>query len=195
MTIAFVVGNGVSRCHVSLPHLKTRGSVYACNAVYREFEPDVLVATDRPISAAIQDSGYALRKKFYTRRPLPELGALTLPPCYFGYSSGPNAVGLAARDHHARIYLLGFDMGPDQNQQFNNMYANTELYKKNGSTPTYTGNWIKQLTQVMTEHKSVRFFRVQGPTTAQIPQFDTIRNLNHVDLATFTDRINNKKDL
>jgi hypothetical protein len=195
MTIAFVVGNGVSRCHVSLPHLKTRGSVYACNAVYREFEPDVLVATDRPISAAIQDSGYALRKKFYTRRPLPELGALTLPPCYFGYSSGPNAVGLAARDHHARIYLLGFDMGPDQNQQFNNMYANTEFYKKNGSTPTYTGNWIKQLCHVVKDHPQIDFVRIHGVTTAKISEFEHIKNMRILSLDTFMDCINNEKEL
>jgi hypothetical protein len=86
-------------------------------------------------------------------------------------------------------------MGPSTANTINNLYAGTEFYRDINAPPTYTGNWIKQLTQVMTEHKSVKFVRVQGPTTAQIPQLDTIRNLAHVDLATFTDRINNKKDL
>jgi hypothetical protein len=195
MTIAFVLGNGVSRQGIDLDQLRAHGSIYGCNALYREFTPDVLVATDRPIAAVIQESGYSSQHRFYTRRPLPNLGAHTVPRPYFGFSSGPIAVGLAALDSHAYIYLLGFDMGPTPANTINNLYAGTEFYRDNNAPPTYTGNWIKQLTQVMTEHKLVRFFRVQGPTTAQIPQLNTIRNLDHVDLATFTDRINNKKDL
>jgi hypothetical protein len=195
MTIAFVLGNGVSRQGIDLDQLRAHGSIYGCNALYREFTPDVLVATDRPIATVIQESGYSSQHRFYTRRPLPNLGARTVPRPYFGFSSGPIAVGLAALDSHAYIYLLGFDMGPTPANTINNLYAGTEFYRDNNAPPTYTGNWIKQLTQVMTEHKLVRFFRVQGPTTAQIPQLNTMRNLDHVDLATFTDRINNKKDL
>ena len=118
-----------------------------------------------------------------------------MPKPYFGFSSGPIAVGLAALDGHTCIYLLGFDMGPSTANTINNLYAGTEFYRDINEPPTYTGNWIKQLAQIMTEYKSVKFVRIQGPTTAQIPQLDTIRNLTHVDLATFTDRINNKKDL
>jgi hypothetical protein len=195
MTVAFVLGNGVSRQGISLPALQERGAVYGCNALYREFVPDVLVATDRPIATAIQESGYSARHRFYTRRPMANLGAHPVPKPYFGFSSGPIAVGLAALDGNTCIYLLGFDMGPSETNTINNLYAGTEFYRKSNSPPTYTGNWIKQLSQIMQEHKLVQFVRVQGPTTASILQFDTIRNLNHVDLATFTDRINNKKDL
>ena len=60
MTTAFVLGNGVSRQHLSLAQLQRRGKIYGCNALYREFEPDVLVATDRPIATAIQESGYEI---------------------------------------------------------------------------------------------------------------------------------------
>jgi hypothetical protein len=195
MTVAFVLGNGVSRQEVSLPALQECGPVYGCNAIYREFTPNVLVATDRPIATAIQESGYSSRHRFYTRRPMANLGAHPVPKPYFGFSSGPIATGLAALDGNTCIYLLGFDMGPTTANTINNLYAGTEFYRDSNAPPTYTGNWIKQLTQVMTEHKLVQFVRVQGPTTAQIPQLDTIRNLDHVDLATFVDRINNKKDL
>jgi hypothetical protein len=195
MTIAFVIGNGISRRSVSLPHLKTRGTVYGCNAVYREFEPDVLVATDRPISAAIQDSGYALKHKFYTRRPLPDLGALTLPRQYFGYSSGPNALGLAAAHAHGRIYLLGFDMGPDTSDSFNNIYADTEFYKTTGSKPTFTGNWVRQICHVIKDYPAVDFVRITGTTTAVIPEFSDLPNLRSLALDTFLDCINNEKEL
>jgi hypothetical protein len=195
MTIAFVLGNGTSRQGIDLTHLKNCGTVYGCNALYREFAPDVLVATDRPISEAIQNSGYALTHKFYTRRPLPLTGALELDGKYRGYSSGPNAVGLAARDQHHKIYLLGFDMGPTENNLFNNVYADTEFYKTSQHPPTFTGNWVKQLIEITTDFPTTQFFRVCGTTTARIPQIDSVKNLEHLDLAIFLDRINNKKDL
>ena len=46
MSIAFVIGNGTSRKPIDLNQLKTFGKIYACNAVYREMNPDYLVAVD-----------------------------------------------------------------------------------------------------------------------------------------------------
>ena len=195
MTIAFVLGNGTSRQHVNLAHLKNCGTIYGCNALYRSFTPDVLVATDKPIAEAIQASGYAKQNRFYTRRPLPESGALKLPDKYRGYSSGPNAVGLAAHDQHYCIYLLGFDMGPNENNQINNLYAGTEFYKPVDATPTFTGNWVKQIKEICKDFHQIKFFRVCGATTARINDLENIENLEHLDLAIFLDRINNKKDL
>lgn len=195
MTTAFVLGNGISRQGISLPQLQSLGKVYGCNALYREFTPDVLIATDRPIAAAIQESGYAKQHKFYTRRPLPDLGALTVPHEYYGYSSGPIAVGVAARDHNTTIYLLGFDLGPTQDQRFNNLYAGTEFYKAVDATPTYTGNWIKQLCRVARDYPLSKFYRVCGETTAVIPDLNALPNLFSLDLDSFKNRINNPKDL
>ena len=195
MTIAFVLGNGLSRQHINLAHLKNCGTIYGCNALYREFTPDVLVATDKPIATAIQESGYALNNRFYTRKPIENSGALPVLQEYYGYSSGPNAVALAAKDQHHHVYLLGFDMGPTENQRFNNIYAGTEFYKAIDSTPTFTGNWIKQIIKVTKDFAQTKFYRVCGTTTARIPELETIENLQHLDLPIFLDRINNQKDL
>jgi len=195
MTTAFVIGNGISRQGIDLYLLKQQGKIYGCNALYREFAPDVLVATDKPISAEIQKSGYAQNNKFYTRRPLPDTGALALPRQYYGYSSGPNACGLAALDGHVHIYLLGFDMGPTNNNFFNNIYADTEFYKTSAHPPTFTGNWIKQIIKITQDFPLINFIRLVGPTTTRITELESIKNLEHQDLTTFTDRINNKKDL
>ena len=194
MTIAFVLGNGISRQHVNLAHLKNCGMIYGCNALYREFAPDVLVATDRPIAEAIQRSGYPLKNKFYTRRPLADSGALKLVQPYYGYSSGPNAVALAAQEHH-HVYMLGFDMGPVENNVFNNIYAGTEFYKATTAAPTFTGNWIKQIRKICEDSPQTKFFRVCGSATARITELENTKNLEHLDLAIFLDRINNKKDL
>jgi hypothetical protein len=60
MTVAFVLGNGVSRSGLALEQIQKLGKIYGCNALYREFTPDVLVATDRLIATQIQENGYAV---------------------------------------------------------------------------------------------------------------------------------------
>jgi hypothetical protein len=192
---AFVLGNGRSRLAIKPEILMGHGPVYGCNALYREFAPTVLVATDRPISTVIQQSGYSAQHVFYTRKPLPGLGAQPVPQKYFGFSSGPLAALLAAQDGHDPVYLLGFDMGPMPGDLFNNVYADTEFYKKSSAVPTYTGNWIRQLTHVASDYPRTRFIRVYGDTTAKIPQFDRVRNFYHLDMADLLQRLNNPKDL
>ena len=185
MARAFVLGNGISRQGLDLNLLQKHGKIYGCNALYREFIPDVLVATDRPISAAIQESGYALKNLFYTRRPIDGLGAQKISGPYFGYSSGPNAVAIAAEHQHDTVYLLGFDMGPSAENKINNVYAGTEFYKPSNASPTYTGNWVRQILQIAHDFPTVNFVRVRGATTAQVSQFDAVPNLQNLDLSEF----------
>jgi hypothetical protein len=75
------------------------------------------------------------------------------------------------------------------------MYAGTEFYKKPSATPTYTGNWVRQLTTIARDFPRAEFVRVQGSTTASIPELTNISNLLHMPQADFIDRINNTKDL
>jgi hypothetical protein len=190
MTTAFVLGNGVSRQGLDLSQLRRHGKIYGCNALYREFVPDVLVATDRPIATAIQESGYALKNQFYTRRPIDGLGAHKVPKPYFGYSSGPIAAAVAAEHNNNTVYLLGFDMGPIDNNRINNVYAGTEFYKPLDALPTFTGNWIKQIIHITSDFPNTLFVRVHGPTTAQVAQFDTVLNLKQLDLSAFLNQLN-----
>ena len=190
MSMAFVLGNGISRQGLDLKHLESFGPVYGCNALYREFVPTVLVATDRPIAEQIQHSGYAKKHRFYTRRPIEELGARGILDKYWGYSSGPAALAIAADDKNTHIYMIGFDMGPAPNGRFNNVYANTEFYKPGASNPTYTGNWVKQMRTVMEDYSKCLFYRVYGATTAPISEFDRLTNLNKLTMEEFRTRIN-----
>lgn len=195
MSRAFVLGNGRSRLEVNLYVLKELGSVYGCNALYREFAPTVLVSTDRPISTEIQQSGYANVNRMYTRKPLPGFGAMRVPHDWYGYSSGPIAVGLAAQDQNLAVYMIGFDMGPLPGDMFNNVYADTEFYKRSTARPTFTGNWVRQLTQIVKQFPKTMFFRVHGNTTAEIAEFRNLSNLISMPMEDFQNRINNTKDL
>lgn len=187
---AFVLGNGISRQHIDVDILLKLGTVYGCNALYRTHTPHVLVSTDRPISTAIQQSGYAQKNKFYTRRPIEGSGAIRVPQQYFGFSSGPIATGIAAIDKHKIIYLLGFDMGPTSTGRFNNVYANTEFYKTADSHPTFTGNWVKQITTVTKDFPNQQFVRVYGDTTAVIPELQSLNNMQMMPISEFVALIN-----
>ena len=195
MTRAFVCGNGISRQAVDLNQLRPLGKIYGCNGLYRDFEPDCLVATDRPIAESIQNSGYSKNHRFYTRKPVTGLGALPVPKKYHSNSSGPIATALAALDGHKTIYLLGFDLGPTVNQKFNNVYAGTDFYKKPDAAPTYTGNWVRQLCTIARDFPQITFVRVCGTTTADIRELKVFNNLLHIPMQLFQDRVNTGQDL
>jgi hypothetical protein len=86
-------------------------------------------------------------------------------------------------------------MGPTRVGKFNNIYADTEFYKKSSSNPTYTGNWAKQLNRVMKDFPKTSFFRVKGDTTAEIGELQDVPNLVNMPMADFLNRINNTKEL
>ena len=100
-------------------------------------------------------------------------------------------MALAALDRHAQVYLLGFDMGPTETDRFNNIYAGAEFYKAAGAHPTYTGNWRRQVAQVAEDFPSLQFVRVQGSTTAPVPEFHNIKNFSHVPISQFLEQLNN----
>lgn len=184
MTVAFVLGNGESRKNLVLENLRKHGMIYGCNALYRDFEPDVLVAADRAISEQIQHSGYANSRRFYTRKPIPGLGALRVPDAYWGYSSGQMALALACCDRHCQIYLLGYDLG-SVTDLFNNVYAGTEFYKASSARPTYAGNWIRQTIKIAKDFPHTRIFRVMGTGSAHCTELDNLVNFDHMPIEQF----------
>jgi hypothetical protein len=184
MTPAFVLGNARSRQAIDIKILKNHGTVYGCNALYREFVPDVLIAADRQISETIQHSGYAQQNKFYTRKPLPGLGAKRIPDHYWGYSSGQIATAIACIDRHTPIFLIGFDLG-SVDTHFNNVYANTEFYKTSAARPTYAGNWIRQLIQIAKDFPECKLVRVTGPESVEVPNFAAVTNIEHMNIKDF----------
>ena len=194
MSVAFVLGNGKSRLALDLNELNEVGPIYACNAIYRTFTPDVLVATDPAIARAIQESGYAKTNRFHTRRPIEGTGAKGLPKNYRGFSSGPNAVAQACMDGYHAMYLIGFDLGTTDGQ-FNNVFADTEFYKKITDPPTFSGNWIKQIKQLAEEYSNRRFVRVEGPESAFVPGFRDVANLQTMPMDRFQERLNSRKGL
>jgi hypothetical protein len=81
------------------------------------------------------------------------------------------------------------------NNRFNNVYADTEFYKRSSATPTYTGNWVRQLCTVMRDYPRTAFVRIMGTVTAEVEEFGREPNYNTMPMLEFLDRINNTKEL
>ena len=67
MTNVFLIGNGESRKGLDLNKLKPKGRVYGCNALYRDFKPDVLISVDHGIMHEIYHSGYCYENETWFR--------------------------------------------------------------------------------------------------------------------------------
>ena len=63
----FCIGNGESRTGFDLEKLRPHGKIYGCNALYRDFMPDVLTAVDHGIMHEIYHAGIAQKIPCYFR--------------------------------------------------------------------------------------------------------------------------------
>lgn len=159
--ISFVIGNGKSRSPISLESLRPFGKIYGCNALYREFYPDYLIAVDPKMIYEIQESGYQLSHEVWTNKVQNHIyhdGFKYFEP-FLRWSSGPAALQLSVSHHPTEVYILGFDFkGIDG--KFNNIYADTKNYNSCNSMEIYWGNWEKQTEFVIRNNPNIQFYRV-----------------------------------
>ena len=161
---AFVLGNGKSRLAVDAKQLLDLGTVYACNAIYREMDPHYLIAVDVKMVNEIVETGYHRTHEVWTN---PNKGLVVDKHLNFfnphrGWSSGPTALFFAASRGHQDIYILGFDYEGVQGL-VNNVYADTRNYRSSREPATFYGNWLHQTERVIKEFKHVNFYRVIEP--------------------------------
>jgi hypothetical protein len=191
---AFVLGNGVSRKSVDPNILKNYGKIYGCNALYRTFRPDYLVAVDVKMVLEINKSGYQHANEVWTN---PNKSFQNLKNFNFfnpskGWSSGPTALWLASQHTYKTIFILGFDykgLG-DQNSSFNNVYANTMNYKKSTDSATFFGNWMRQTKNVIQTHPDINFVRVIAPDNYRPEELNTFENYSEILVEDFLKLLN-----
>ena len=187
--IAFVLGNGKSRLNLNLENLKTWGTIYGCNALYREFEPDHLIAVDVKMVNEIIASGYHTTHSVWTN---PNKGVSTKSNLNFftphkGWSSGPTALHFACTNGHKNVYIFGFDyQGVDG--KFNNVYADTFNYKRSADSATFFGNWLSQTEKTIKEHTRINFVRVIEPGSYIPDKLQGVANLQHITFADFSQK-------
>lgn len=183
---AFVLGNGQSRSNVNIAALNGYGMIYGCNALYREFSPDHLIAVDVKMVNEIISSGYHRTHNVWTNpnKGIKSKESINILNPHRGWSSGPTALWLAAQNNHQEIYILGFDYQGIKGR-FNNIYADTFNYKKSSDPATYHGNWLSQTEKVIKEYRHIRFTRVVNQTDLVPDSLTKIGNLRHLNYEEF----------
>lgn len=189
MTVAFVLGNGTSRRQIDLTQLKSHGTVYGCNALYRDFNPDYLIAVDSKMVVELNRENYQTHTSVWTNFNKLYSGYSGFN--YFkqskGWSSGPTALWMASEHVHDVVYIIGFDYQGigNENQIVNNMYAGTENYKKIDDRATYYGNWLKQTVTTIKKNPEKRYIRVLGDNKFIPKEFEDLLNLTHITVEEF----------
>ena len=180
---AFVLGNGTSRMFVEPQILKPKGTVYACNAIYRTFTPDYLIAVDTRMVIEITRTGYQLENELWTNpnRSYRNIPNLNLFEPSKGWSSGPTALWLASQHSYSEIFILGFDYkGKTEGRYFNNVFADTVNYKKSTDRATFYGNWLKQTTITVKEHPHIKYYRVLEKDGFIPKELSNLDNIEHI---------------
>ena len=184
--LAFVLGNGISRQPIDVEEISKIGKIYGCNALYRTFAPDYLVAVDVKMILEITKTGYQKKHTVWTN-PNKAYGGipnLNLFQPSKGWSSGPTALWLSAQHGYEKIYILGFDYRGLQNK-FNNIYADTPNYKKSQDSATFFGNWLRQTKNVIQENPETQFVRVIAPDNYQPEELNKLKNFSTITVEDF----------
>ena len=191
--IAFVLGNGTSRKPIIPAELSNNGKVYGCNALYRTFTPDYLVAVDVKMILEINKAGYQHRNEVWTNpnKSYQRIQNLNYFNPSKGWSSGPTALWLASQHGYKTIFILGFDYrGLNDGKTLNNLYADTANYKKSTDGATFFGNWMRQTKAVIKENPEIKFVRVIQPDNYDPEELNTFNNYSTIFVEDFQKMFN-----
>ena len=188
--IAFVLGNGTSRKIINPVDLRPYGKIYGCNALFRTFAPDYLVAVDTKMVIEIQQAGYHHNNEVWNNpnkltKQDPNINKFNPNK---GWSSGPTALFMASTHDNPVIYILGFDytgLGKEH-ELVNNLYAGTKNYKNVNDRATYYGNWQRQTFNCINQFNRTKYVRVTENEDSYIPDnFINCKNLKHITINEF----------
>jgi hypothetical protein len=205
---AFIVGNGTSRKDLDLHTIKDYGLLFACNWFFhKEFRPDVLVASDEPMTNTIlkAHSYYPKTNWFFTWFPKPGSGAKKAPTPE-KFAAGPMATYTACHTFEAKkVFLIGMDFfgfgsnDKNDNGTLNNLYANAKHYQKTtendaGHAPTYR-NWQRRFQYVLRKFPNVEFYHVnpfEGKSPERLRGFN---NFHQISWENLQEHLNNDAPL
>lgn len=188
---AVVIGNGISRLdfnlRLCLPWRETTAwgeqtewkpalnavkkfNTYGCNALYRDYKVDFLVATGDEFLKEIATNEYSANNIVYASK-----SNLTKYPEKFMYipqdpnwNAGAVAAYMAAFDGHKKVYMLGFD-GIDNSTDIYNVYAGTPSYPAKTDT-ILEDFWMLSLANVMRTYSDTEFIRVAPSRSFRTPE-------------------------
>jgi len=191
--IAFIVGNGKSRQTIDLSTLVGKGTIFGCNALYRNFNNfDYLVAIDdRMIQELIEVT---------TSDSNNMSGEVIIPPEDERWESveysphrrrsnaGMNAMLEAIRRGHNVLYCLGFDFILEGEKSIENIYRGTKNYEPNTQSNTSDNYFrVRYCDWFVNQHDDVKFVFVV-PDDIATKKLES-KNIIGMKMSTFNNKI------
>ena len=165
--VVFVLGNGESRLSIDLKYLREYGKIFGCNALYRDFSPDVLISVDDRMTTEIINSGYeGVHYHRILRKNRDKDNAYLVVDkndrkitTSRGFSSGALALDIAANEAQIKeVYMLGFDLYKTEHP--NNVYKDTPNYLRSTDRPVDASGFRIQIGRVIKENPTRKFIWV-----------------------------------
>lgn len=159
---ACIIGNGASRQNLNLEDFRSIGTIFGCNALYREFEPDYLIAIDDKMIEEIKQSYTHLNRCIF-----PPEEERYEPPGVYGITSGRTprsnagmvAMQQAIQMGFTELHCFGFDfLVVNDNDATSNLYEGTNGYElETKTTLPDTRNRMRFLAWLIENNPNVNF--------------------------------------
>ena len=174
MNIACVIANGPSRLQFDLHCINATMKTYGCNALYRDFMPNYLIAMDWPIVIDILENNVHNRTNFYTQDNANfnhvsvdvKENINWLKNMARRLDSGNSALEVALDHDYDTIYMIGFDY--NTNDKLPNVYHGTSNYARNSTVPaaeSMAREWQSRLRNLVKQFPDTQIIRVNGSST------------------------------
>jgi hypothetical protein len=182
---AYIIGNGASRKDLNLEALRDVGTIFGCNALYRDFDPDYLVAIDDKIIEEIKQSYTHLNRCIF-----PPEEERYEPLGVYGITSGQTprsnagmvAMQQAIQMGYTELICFGFDfLVVDDNVAVSNLYDGTNGYEmETRAVLRDTRGRMRFLAWLIETNPDVNFiFAYPNSTKVYAPISDNVKvNLN-----------------
>lgn len=188
---AFVLGNGRSRLAIDPWELKEHGTLFGCNAAYRDCPLDYLVAVDNFMITEILDCHAHYNIPFYVNDKhtwITDTRVNRIDTKMSGLmDSGTLALLLTQQLGFKDVYLCGFDY-VSNNKFHNNIFADTANYKRTTDQHVLEvtkESWYQRQMILFNRYPDTLFTRVNGNDFEPPFQADNFASI-HID--TFIDK-------
>lgn len=185
-TTACIIGNGASRKTLKLEALRDVGTIFGCNALYRDFEPDYLLAIDDKMIEEIKQSYSNLSRCIF-----PHENDRYEPPEVYGRTGGPTPrsnAGMVAMRYaiamgYTNLMCFGFDfLVVNDIMATSNLYDGTDCYgMETRAALQDTRNRMRFLAWLIESNPNVDFvFAYPSEVQVYAPVSDNVKvNLNY----------------
>jgi hypothetical protein len=158
--VAIIIGNGASRKEIDLNTLVGKGTIYGCNALYRDFDGwDYLVAIDDRMIDEIKTTEKRLPGKAIFPPEEERYESREYSPQMRRSNAGMNAMMEAIRNGATTLYCLGFDFILAGANATINVYNGTVNYEAHTQAGLMEANYhrVQYLDWFVQKHPNVKF--------------------------------------